>query len=421
MGEAELDRAAELFGEAILPIRKQIDMLKVLLVSNIFPNSSENERGIFTYHIAKALSNRCHLQVVAPLPWVPPHFKSNRPEKYPYSRVPIVEETAGITVYHPRYVALPGPMSFVHPMFLFWPLFRLIKRLDRRMPFDVINAHWLFPDGVAAAWVGRLLKKPTVLTALGCDLNHYPNLPFRKRMICGALQNADAVTVKGGSLKEKALDLGISGHKIHIIPNGIDRRRFRVMDRGLARRRLTLSKDGPFVLTVGSLDEVKGTRFLIGALKKMVERRELVPFLLVVGDGPLKPLLEQQARDYGIADRIRFLGERPHHEVPLWMNAADVFCLPSIREGRPNVLLEAFSCGVPVVASCVGSVPKMVNERNGRLALTGSHESFKTQILACLNKEWDRNAICDSVKTSTWEQCADDYAQIYRKVMTIRT
>ena len=392
-------------------------MIKVLLVSSIFPNSAENERGIFTYHIAEALKSRCRLEVVAPLPWVPRPLKNRDPEKYLNAQVPVIENISGQRVHHPRYGAIPGFLNFLHPIFMFAPLLQLIKKLDRQEGIDVINAHWLFPDGVAATWVARRLGKPIVLTALGCDINYYPTLPFRKNMIQHALGLSKHVTVKAASLKQQVVALGVPANDVHIIPNGIDSHYFHIMDRISARRRLNLPENGLLILTVGSLDEVKGTRYLLEALKDTSGCSEPLPHLLLVGEGPLQSALTWQARDFGIAGRVHFLGKKPHHEIPLWMNAADLFCLPSIREGRPNVLLEALACGLPAVASSVGSIPEMINEKNGFLARAGSHESLKTQILAALNRNWDRKEICGTVEKFSWEECADQYIQIYLETM----
>jgi teichuronic acid biosynthesis glycosyltransferase TuaC len=395
--------------------------MRVLLVSNIFPNSIERERGIFTYQIALALNKRCHVEVVAPLPWVPTLLRKRNRGKYAYAKVPIQEEIGGLVVHHPRYGVIPKVMGFIHPMFMFIPLSKLIKKLDRENRIDLINAHWVFPDGISAAWVARKLGKPVALTALGCDINHYPTLLFRKGLIQMAMGTADVVTVKGNSLKNTALELQVPEKKIFVIPNGIDSQRFRIMERIEVRRRLGIQGKGPFLLTVGSLDDVKGNRYLLEALNRMAGDGENLPRLFIVGDGPLRGALVAQAQRYGIANRVTFLGKRPHHEIPLWMNAADLFCLPSIREGRPNVLLEALACGTPAVASDVGSVSEIIQERNGRMALPGDPESFRLQILACLNRRWERDAIRKTVGGYTWDECAAGYLTVFQQALQKHT
>jgi len=395
--------------------------MKVLLISNAFPNSAEPVRGIFTYQIVKALQKMCDIQVIAPLPWVPTPLRKRSKGRYAHAQVPVEENIGGLVVHHPRYGVIPRVLGFMHPVFMFMPLLRLMKRLDQQEPIDVINAHWIFPDGVAAGWVARKLGKPIVLTALGCDINHYPSLPFRKGLIQGALRMADVVTVKGNGLKEKALELQVPDKNIFVIPNGVDLKRFRITDRNEARRQLGIQGSGPFLLTVGSLDEVKGSRFLLEALKEMAIHGVTLPHLLIVGEGPLKQDLLTQAQGYGISQKVTFLGKKPHHEIPLWMNAANLFCLPSIREGRPNVLMEALACGTPAVASDVGSVSEIIQEGNGRMALPGDPESFRLQILACLNRKWERNAIRKTVGGYTWDECAAGYLTVFQQVLQKHT
>ena len=391
--------------------------MKVLIISNNFPNGAEPVRGIFIYQIVKALMEKCDVEVVAPLPWIPKFVVKRLSLNYPFAYVPSEEFIGGIRVYHPRYLVIPKVLGFMHGIFLFVPLFRLIKRLERKQKLDVLNAHWIFPDGFATAWAGKILKKPTVLTGLGCDLNYYPSLPFRKLFIKKALNLADIVTTVGKELKEPVFGLGISKEKVCAIPNGVDFKRFNVIPREEARRRLQIENSGPLLVTVSSLDEAKGGRYLIQAIKEMGHDFDDAARLLMVGDGPLRKDLLLQTKQLGIANKVVLLGKRPHHEIPLWMNAADLFCLPSIREGQPNVILEALACGTPVVASNVGSIPEMIQTENGRIAEAANSKSLAHQILYCLDREWDRMAIRNSIPKFTWEDSAELYMQAYLRAM----
>ncbi|MBT3257921.1 MAG: glycosyltransferase [Deltaproteobacteria bacterium] len=365
-----------------------------------------------------ALKSRCRIEIIAPLPWVPFFMKRVGEKKFVHSNVPSQEYWGGLTVHHPRYMVIPRAMGFMHPVFMFTPLFSLIKRLDKKEPIDLINAHWLFPDGVATAWVAQKLGKPLILTGLGCDINYYPSLPFRKQQIKKALELANLISVKGSELKQKILHMGIQEHKVIVIPNGLDLKRFRIMDRKEARRRLDLQEDGRILLFVGSLDQVKGCQYLIEAFKGMADNLEYLPHLIVVGDGPQQEALLFQTRRLGIADRVSFVGKRPHDEIPLWMNAANVFCLPSIREGRPNVLMEALACGTSAVASNVGSVPEIIHKENGRIAGVADPKNLCRQLIVCLNQGWDRESIRKTVGNYTWEDCAKHYIRAYQQAVS---
>lgn len=390
--------------------------MKVLLISNAFPNSAVPVRGIFTYQIVKALQNECDIEVVAPLPWVPFFLRKNFRSQYPHTNVPAKEKIGDIQVYHPRYLVIPKVLGFMHSIFMLPSLFRLTKRLEKEQHFDLINAHWLFPDGVAAMWVGKMLKKPVVLTGLGCDVNLYSTMFFRKTQILRSLQEAADVTVVSNSMKRRIVSLGISGEGVTVIPNGVDLELFHLMDKKKARNLLKLSEDGSIVLTIGSQDEVKGTRYLIEAFG-MLRRREKGPLLLIlIGDGPLRKSLVSMSEHLGLHESVAFFGRRPHGEIPLWLNAADVFCLPSLREGQPNVVLEALACGIPVVASSVGAIPEMLRD-NGRLSPPADSRSLCENLEFCLSNIWDRDAIRRTVGCFSWMECARMYFQSYLRVV----
>ena len=194
--------------------------MRVLLISNAFPNSAEPVRGIFTYQIVKALQKICEIEVVAPLPWVPPFLKRKSLPQYPHANVPSKERIGGIQVYHPRYLVIPKILGFMHGMFML-RFVLTYKRIECREQIDLINAHWIFPDGVAASWVGRLLKMPVVLTGLGCDVNVYSKMFFRKTQIVKSLREAAFVTVVSNDMKREVVSLRIAEKGLAVVPNGL--------------------------------------------------------------------------------------------------------------------------------------------------------------------------------------------------------
>jgi teichuronic acid biosynthesis glycosyltransferase TuaC len=392
--------------------------MKVLILTNAFPNSAEKTRGIFTYQIVQALREKCHVRVIAPLPWVPGALARFLGSNHPYSRVPFEEKIEGISVYHPRYLVIPKFFGFMHAFFMFFPLLRLINSLENQESIDIMNVHWLFPDGVSAAWIANKLHKPIILTGLGCDINLYPTMAFRRRQIISALEKADHITTVCNSLKDVVYSLGIKKEKVTVIPNGVDLFLFTIMDKLSIREKLRISPKRSIILTVGSLDEVKGTRFLIEAISLMKQSRRQPPLLVSIGDGPLKPSLFSLAKGLEVAEHVRFLGERPHKEIPLWMNAADVFCLPSIREGHPNVVIEALSCGTPVIAANVGAIPEIITNKNGHIWEHYNVNDLANYLKCALKQIWDREEIRRSVAGFSWDDCADKYHAIYSNLIS---
>lgn len=386
--------------------------MNVVLISNAFPNRNERTRGVFTYQIAKALQKKCRIEVIAPLPWLPWFLRKKLSARFAHATVPGSEHIDGLKVYHPRYLVIPGFFGFTHALFMLLPLLRIVRRLDGAEKIDVINTHWIYPEGVASSWVAKLLGKPIVLTALGCDINLYGKMLLRKVQIAGALRNANAVTAVSNSISDNIFDLNVNSRRIDVIPNGVDTNLFRILDRKTARQMLGLPDGRPIIVTVGTQDEVKGTKYLVDAFAHITKRLDVAPLLVLIGDGPLRESLVRQANGLGLYNDIMFAGKRPHDEIPLWMNSADVFCLPSIREGHPNVVIEALACGTPVVGTAVGAIPEIVMPSSGKVARNADALDLSSCLMEVLSGKWDREVIRASVFGYSWDDCANSYHAI---------
>ncbi len=397
--------------------------MHVVLFTNAFPNSAEPQRGAFTVQIARALDDMVDLDIVAPLPLVPGWMAP----RHPIAGVPAVEQIKGLVVHHPRYLVIPKIAGATHAATLALAALAVIRDIHRRRPIDIVNSHWIYPDGVAAVWIGRRLGVPVCLTALGCDINAYPKMRLRKPQIVWALRHAHGLSAVSRNLQDGMLALlqerprrcGAKDSKhtfdIRVIPNGVDHHRFFPLPTIEARRRIGLDVQGPVVLTVGSQDEVKGTRYLVEAIAMLTEIPKVR--LVLVGEGPLRGRLERLGMELGIFDRLYFAGKRDHAEIPLWMNAADVFCLPSLREGHPNVVMEALACGIPVVASDVGAVSELLRPQTGIVVRPADSHALSQALRSALQRSWNRDDIRNSVRSSSWETCARSYFNWYQEMM----
>ena len=177
------------------------------------------------------------------------------------------------------------------------------------------------------------------------------------------------------------------------------------------------------MLFIGLLAPVKGVEVLLQAVEMLAD-----PDLLcvLVGDGPLRAALQQQACAKGFEGRVRFAGQRPREEIIDWLNAADLLALPSYAEGRPNVVLEAMACGRPVVASRVGGVPELVSDGvTGRLVAAGDSAEL-TAAIRDLMSDSDRllamgRAAGERVESSgwTWEAAAAATAEVYAELLKV--
>ncbi len=327
--------------------------MKILSVTTLYPNAEHPTFGVFVENrLSKLLAvDGIELRVVAPVPW----FPSGHPAfgRYAcFNRVPEREIRKGVEITHPRYLQVPKIGTHLSPFLLYRCLLRHIRStVLPRYDFDLIDAHVYYPDGVAAAMLGKALKRPVVITARGTDLNFYPErYPLVGRMIAKTAKTADASITVCAALKEVLIDLGADPARVHVLRNGVDLSIFRpkVQER-LGKGRATL-------LSVGHLIQRKGHDLIIKALSYLPDVH-----LIIAGDGPERRPLERLTASLGFQDRVRFLGVVEHQALADLYSSVDLLVLASSREGWPNVLLEALACGTPVVATRNWGTPEIVS------------------------------------------------------------
>jgi glycosyltransferase involved in cell wall biosynthesis len=389
----------------------------VVLVTNQFPTPAEPERGIFTLQIAARLAAHCRVTVVCPLPWFP-RVPALRPLRawYRFAEVPSTWRRDGIRVLSPKYVLVPKLSERLHARLMAARLGPVLRHLERSEGVDLINSHWLYPDSVAVHRALRSSPVPHVPSGLGCDVNEDIDDRVKGPQIRAMLAAAPAVTVVSEALRERLIARGVAPERITTIPNGIDAGRFQVRDRAAARRRLGLVAQQAYILYVGRLSEEKSPGTLVTAMATLRSTHPSAG-LLVVGDGPLRRALTDQAHTLGLRDRVRFVGHQGHDEVATWMAAADCLCLPSVREGSPNVILEALGSGLPVVASRVGDIPRVVTDASGILVPAADAPALAAALAAALERDWDRAAIHRSVASRSWEEVALAYWETFRRTL----
>ena len=391
--------------------------INVVLVSTLYPNDVMPTRGIFTAHIAQSLKLYCNVIVISPLPWFPKNKIFSRFEKWnQFSLIPGQDTIDGIEIYYPRYLVIPKIGTFLHSIFIFFPLYFLIRRLKNQGKVDLIKTHWIFPDGVASTLVAKFLKIPQVLVALGCDITHFPSLPFRKRQISWSLKNANVVMAVSEDLVTRVKSLGACPDQVFLAPDGVDFDIFHIRDKKKCRQEIGIPQDAIVILQVASLDEVKATHLLIRAVAKLTVRINRKLLVYIIGEGPLKSGLVELAQKLGVQKNIFFIGRKPHSKVAKWMNAADVFCLTSLREGRPNVIIESLASGTTVVATAVGGVPELINPENGYLAKPADSTSIADNLYEALTSARDPRQVANTVAHFTWEAAGKIY---FKKIAQI--
>ena len=339
------------------PISTRHDTMKLLTFSTLYPNSQQPNHGIFVETRLRYLiaSGQVESRVVAPVPWFP--LKGERFGHYgTLAKVPRRETRNGIDVTHPRYLVLPRVGMTVTPYTLAHAAKQEIGRiLDGGYDFDAIDAHYFYPDGVAAVMLGKHFNKPVVITARGTDINLIPQFARPRQLILDAARDADGIITVCKALKDEMVGLGVSPDNITPLRNGVDLERFAPIDRAAARAAVGLVPGRFTLLSVGLLDPRKAHDLIIRALPQLPDVD-----LLIAGIGPEKNNLERLARELDVQDRVKLLGSVPQTELKTYYNAADTLVLASSREGWANVLLESMACGTPVVASNVWGTPEVV-------------------------------------------------------------
>jgi teichuronic acid biosynthesis glycosyltransferase TuaC len=383
---------------------------KVLLFSTVFPNAAQPHHGVFVRERMRGLpSSQFDVRVVAPTPWFP-LVSGLRPGFRP--QVPAQEVQEGVPVLHPRFLSVPGILKCLDGLFLFLWTLPVLIRLRREFRFDVIDAHFVYPEGLAAVLAGLVFRVPVTVTLRGM----LPLLvPFRLRrpQLRFALRRAARVIAVSESLKRDAVALGIPAERVRVIENGIDPGLFHSIDRTEARRSLGLPKYGPLLVSVGTLAPRKGFHLVMEAMAKLKKSWPTLRFAIVGSDGPEGAMgaeLRQLAQKLGIEDRVVFAGTRKRGELASWYAAADLFVLATAHEGCPNVVLEALACGTPVVGTPVGSIPELLTPEVG-LIVERNVESIAAGIDKALKRGWDRDAVRAGICSRTWRAVGAEVAE----------
>ncbi|MBF0627972.1 MAG: glycosyltransferase family 4 protein [Magnetococcales bacterium] len=391
--------------------------MRIVTFSTLFPHAAHPLHGIFVAERLRHLvaSGAVEAKVIAPVPWF--FVAHPRLNKYAWlgKMAPRHEQHAGIEVRHPRYFLLPKIGMTSAPLFLALgaaPEFR--RLLAEGFDFDLIDAHYFYPDGIAAWLLGRQLGKPVVITARGSDLNQIPNHPLLKKMIAFTARRADGLITVSTALKQVLTGMGIADSRVTVLRNGVDLERFAPVDREAARARLGWRR--PTILSVGFLIERKGHDLILRALQALPELD-----LAIIGDGPLRERLPALARELGVAERVHFVGAVAQDQLKDYYSAGEALVLASDREGWANVLLEAMACGTRVAATRVWGAPEAVTTpAAGLLFDARTPTGIATAVRTLLSIPPDREATRRHAECFSWEATTLGQLQRFREILEQR-
>ena len=395
--------------------------MNILTFSSLWPNVEQQNFGIFVKHRVAAMAqlDNVNVRVVAPVPYFPKTLTALRwtPAHWlRWTRVPEHEQVGGLPTFHPRYLVTPKLGMRFYGSWMTSGAWQTVQKLHAEKPFDLIDAHYIYPDGFAAVELGRRLNIPVFVSARGTDISLFSQMPHIWPRIINTLNRAAGVIAVSDALKQQMVALGIIGQKIAVIPNGIDRETFHLRDRETARRKLGLNLDDQIILTVGALIPRKGIDRLIGALAMLAkETSDNPPKLFAIGEGDERPALEAQIANLKLQDSVFLPGAKPQAELADWYAAADLFCLASHREGCPNVVVEAMACGLPVVVAEMDGIREFVDSSRGYVVTNPTAENLSAQIKAALTADWDHQKVANTVGARSWEVVSAEVFNFYEQ------
>lgn len=377
-------------------------MLRVLTLSTLFPSAARPTLGLFVARQTLGLARRgdVELQVVAPV-GLPLWPLSHHPHYAPLRRLPVRDEYEGLTVHRPRYRVWPVIGARRSAAAMADALAPMLAGLRRHFPFDVIDAQFFWPDGVAAARLADRLGLPCSIKARGSDIHHWAGRPGISGQIVAAGRRAEGLLAVSAALREEMAARGLPADRIRVHHTGVDTDRFRPVDRAAAKRALGVA--GPLLASAGALIPLKGQRLAIEALARLDGAT-----LLVIGGGPDRPALERLARRLGLAERVRFLGNRPQSELPALFAAADVLVQPSLREGLANVWVEALACGTPVVTCDVGGARDVVDRPEAGRIVARDPAAVAAAVRDLLDAPPDPARVREAAARFSWDRNADE-------------
>jgi glycosyltransferase involved in cell wall biosynthesis len=379
--------------------------MKILVLTDLFPEPANPNHGIFIYQWADHLAQKCDLTVYQVI-----FQEKNRPVS-----------DRDLVSFRENYQA--------NQRFAWTQRIKSIDRFDRIWrrsrqfykqakldlsqsidEFDIIIGQMGCPGGYAAVRLAKKYGKKSMVGLRGSDVNTYLSRPVLKHLMRRTLNQADRLVTVSAALKTELLRRGYSESKISVIYNGVDETFFYPSDQLASRRKLNLEPDTKYLLFVGTLSRRKGIDVLLAAFKA-INRPDVK--LIFIGQGGDHHVIENFITEHSWQDRILRPGVVPHAQLPLWYAAADIVVLPSLAEGVPNVILEALAMGKPVVATRVGGIPEILaGEKTGFLCPPGDAGS----LILVIENALDYSEKIEPSRKFTWKTNAEHYMQIFREI-----
>jgi len=392
--------------------------MTVTILTTSFPRFQGDNAGRFVCNFARELDQMgVKMRVIAPHDFA------------------VVENAHPFTVEHFRYFFPESVQSLAYGAGIasriknnYFRIFQLpfflisffLSALKSSRQTQIFHAYWTFA-GLVAVFVKFFTSTPVVINLWGSDILFF-KIPVLPTILCKIFNRADAIVCESQHFADQLIAKGISKKLIHICPNGIDLEKFKPLDKNSQCEELQLSKEYPLILAVGNLSERKGHKYLLSALPNILETFGPVR-VVIVGEGDFRGNLELLIEKLNLEHHVSLLGFQKAESIPGWLNAADIFVLPSLLEGTPNILLEAMACKLPVVTTDVGGIGSVISDGfNGIIVPPESESKLAKAVISLLQDP----ALCERLVANaqstllsqygTWKKQASILKNLYLQI-----
>jgi teichuronic acid biosynthesis glycosyltransferase TuaC len=393
----------------------------VLVFSSLFPNANTPHAGAFIRERLFRVGKHVPIVVVAPVAWSPFDWlirlfrTSFRPQAQAF------EVMDGVEVYRPRVFSVPGILKQFDGQLMARGARGTVSKLVRERKVNLIDAHFLYPDGFAASTLAKEFNLPLVVTLRGSKDQRLLGSPQEPKLK-SVLQNAAQIISVSRALKTEVAEKLIGeNEKTTLIGNGVDLNKFSREDQKAARTRLNIPNDAKVIVSVGGLVEGKGFHRIIPLLPALKEKFPNLIFLIVGGGashGDMTQELKNLAKSCGAESYVRFCGSQLPSELRWFYSAADIFALATKYEGWANVFLEAMACGLPVVSTQVGGNAEVVPSAEvGTLVPFFDAPAFGAALADALGKKWDQEKIIAYATNNGWDARVTQVVATFQKAI----
>jgi len=389
---------------------------RVLSIATLYPNAHQPRFGTFVARQLEALAARGDWDVTVINPIGLPPFAPGPYRPLQAAAVDGVEQ--GVDVRRPRFLLIPRIGGPINPAMIARAVLPLARRLHAEQKFDLVDAQFFYPDGPAAARIAAALNLPLSIKARGADISHWGQRDYARNAMVSASQQAAGLLSVSAALADDMAAIGLPRDKITLHYTGLDRALFHPQDRQQSRQRLerelglALPEGAPLLATVGALIPRKGQALVLQALEHLPGVH-----LALVGAGPDRAALENQARDRNLASRVHFLGSIDHHLLPVVLSAADAMVLPSASEGLANAWVEALACGCPLVITDAGGAKELVSDPAAGTITARTPEAITQAVADLLANPPTQAQVAQSAARFSWEANAAALAEYYSRII----